>query len=117
MISVRQALEIALRQTTRLEIETVSLLESPGRVLAEDVLSDVDMPPFPRSTMDGYALRAEDVRNAPMRLQIAGMIPAGSYPTFSLRPMQAAKIMTGAPLPSGADAVQMIEKTRPLDEG
>jgi molybdopterin molybdotransferase len=117
MIPVREALEIALQQTARLPIETTSLLESAGRVLAEDVVSDVDMPPFPRSTMDGYAVRSDDVRNAPVRLQVVGMIPAGAYPDFSLQPMQAAKIMTGAPLPSGADAVQMIEKTRALDEG
>jgi len=116
MITVRQALEIALQQTARLPIEEISLLESAGRVLAEDVISDVDMPPFPRSTMDGYAVSSEDVRSAPVRLQVVGMIPAGSYPNFSLQPMQAAKIMTGAPLPSGADAVQMVEKTRSLDE-
>jgi len=116
MISVRQALEIALQKTKRLPAETMALLESAGRVLAEDVISDVDMPPFARSTMDGYALRSEDVRLAPARLQVAGVIPAGSYPNFSLQPMQAAKIMTGAPLPLGADAVQMVEKTRPLKD-
>jgi molybdopterin molybdotransferase len=117
MISVRQALEIALQQTARLPIEKKSLLESAGRVLAEDVVSDVDMPPFARSTMDGYAVRSEDVRNAPVRLQVVGVIPAGAYPNFSLQVMQAAKIMTGAPLPPGADAVQMVEKTRSLEEG
>ncbi|MCG3121103.1 MAG: Molybdopterin molybdenumtransferase [bacterium] len=117
MLSVRQALETALRQTTRLPVESIPLLESAGRVLAEDVITDVDMPPFPRSTMDGYAVRSEDVRHAPARLQVAGMIPAGSYPNFSLQTLQAAKIMTGAPLPLGADAVQMVEKTRVLDDG
>jgi len=117
MITVRQALEIVLQQTARLPIETKSLLESAGRVLAKDVISDVDMPPFPRSTMDGFAVRSDDIRNAPVRLQVVGTIPAGSYPNFSLQPRQAAKIMTGAPLPSGADAVQMVEKTRALDEG
>ena len=117
MISVRQALEISLQQTTRLPNETIPLLESRGRILAEDVASDVDMPPFPRSTMDGYAIRSEDVRHTPARLQVVGTIPAGTYPNFSLRAMQAAKIMTGAPLPPGADAVQMVEKTRPLEEG
>lgn len=117
MISVRQALETALRQTSRLPAESIPLLESTGRVLAEDVISDVDMPPFPRSTMDGFAVRSEDVRHAPARLQVVGMIPAGAYPDFSLQAMQAAKIMTGAPLPLGADAVQMVEKTRALDDG
>ncbi|MGH7456420.1 MAG: molybdopterin molybdotransferase MoeA, partial [bacterium] len=116
MISVREALEIALRQTKRLPVELVPLLESAGRVLAEDVATDVDMPPFPRSSMDGYAVRSEDVRNAPAKLAVVGFIPAGSYPNFSLQPGQAAKIMTGAPLPPGADAVQMVEKTRSREE-
>lgn len=117
MITVRQALEIALQKTARLPIETIPLLESSGHILAEDVLSDVDMPPFARSTMDGYAVRSGDVRNAPARLQVVGMIPAGTFPNFSLQSQQAAKIMTGAPLPAGADAVQMVEKTRPLEDG
>lgn len=117
MITVRQAVEIALQKTARLPIETVTLLESAGRILAEDVVSDVDLPPFPRSTMDGYAVRSAEVRNAPARLQVVGAIAAGSYPNFSLQSMQAAKIMTGAPLPTGADAVQMVEKTRPLEDG
>jgi molybdopterin molybdotransferase len=114
MISVREALEIALQQTERLSAKPVPLLESSGRVLAEDVVTDVDMPPFPRSSMDGYAVRGEDVRATPVTLEVVGTIPAGSYPNFSIHSGQAAKIMTGAPLPSGADAVQMVEKTRPL---
>jgi len=117
MITVRQALEIALQKTARLPIATIPLLESSGHILAADVISDVDMPPFPRCTMDGYAVRSADVHNAPARLQVVGTIPAGSYPNFSLQPQQAAKIMTGAPLPYGADAVQMVEKTRPLEDG
>ncbi len=74
------------------------------------------MPPFSRSSMDGYAVRSEDVRNAPVQLAVVGFIPTGSYPNFSLQPGQAAKIMTGAPLPPGADAVQMVEKTRAHEE-
>jgi molybdopterin molybdotransferase len=117
MISVREALEIALRETPRLPAESVSLAESAGRVLAEDVAADADMPPFPRSTMDGYAVRGEDVGQAPVKLQVTGFVPAGVFPNFSVLPRQAAKIMTGAPLPPGADAVQMIEKTRTSDHG
>lgn len=116
MISVREALEIAVQQTSRLPAQSVPLLESAGRVLAEDVATDIDMPPFPRSSMDGYALRGEDVHIAPVTLQVAGMVAAGSYPGFSLSPGQAAKIMTGAPLPPGADTVQMVEKTRALED-
>lgn len=116
MITVRQALEIALQKTARLPVVTIPLLESSGHILAEDIITDVDMPPFPRSTMDGYAVRSDDVQNAPARLQVVGVIPAGTYPNFSLQAQQAAKIMTGAPLPAGADAVQMVEKTRALED-
>jgi molybdopterin molybdotransferase len=112
MISLREAYEIVMRQTPRLEAAMVSLLTAPGRVLAEDVAADVDMPPFARSSMDGYAVRAADVAQVPARLRVIASIAAGSFPDFTLQPGQAAKIMTGAPVPSGADAVQIIEKTR-----
>jgi molybdopterin molybdotransferase len=115
MISVREALEIALQQANPLPAKTAPLLESLGHVLAEAVAADVDMPPFPRSSMDGYAVRSEDVRAAPVTLQVVGTVAAGAHPDFSISAGQAAKIMTGAPLPAGADAVQMIEKTRPRD--
>ena len=114
MISVRAAYDIVIQRTPRLAAETVPLLQAAGRVLAEDVAADVDMPPFPRSSMDGYAVRAAEVAPAPARLQVVASIAAGSFPDFTLRPGQAAKIMTGAPLPPGADAVQMVEKTRAL---
>src|SRR5574341_455708 len=111
MLSVREALEIALRETPRLPVELVPLIESSGRVLAEDVMADADMPPFPRSTMDGFAVRGEDVSQAPAKLQVVGFVPAGVFPNFSLLAMQAAKIMTGAPLPPGAYAVKKKKKT------
>ncbi len=112
MIKLHEAFEIVLQRTSRLEAERVPLLQARGRVLAEDAASDMNMPPFPRSSVDGYALIAEDLQRLPARLQVVGTIAAGTYPEFAIASGQAAKIMTGAPVPAGADAVQMIERSR-----
>jgi molybdopterin molybdotransferase len=116
IISVREALEITLGNVTRMAPEDVLLLESRGRILAEDLTADTDIPPFTRATMDGYAVRSEDILQAPVTLEVAGYVPAGANPNFALKPKQAAKIMTGAPLPHNADAVQQLEKTQTLDD-
>jgi molybdopterin molybdotransferase len=117
MISVKDAIEITLNQTSVLDIELVSILEAAGRILAEDVYSDIAMPPFDKSSVDGYALRASDLKTTPAVFEVIGFIPAGSYPEFALESGQAAKIMTGAPLPRGTDCVQMVEKTEALANG
>jgi molybdopterin molybdotransferase len=116
MIPVEEALEIVLREARALPVEEVALEEAPGRVLAEDVASDLDLPPFDRAAMDGYALRAADVAAAPAALDVIGEVRAGQWPDLTVGPGQAARIMTGAPVPPGADAVQQVEKTQPLDE-
>ena len=94
--------------------ESAELLSCAERILSEDVVADRDLPPFPRSTRDGYAVRSADVVSVPAPLQIIGEIKAGetieNIPGLS-DPRQAAAIMTGAPLPSGADAVVMVEFT------
>ncbi len=113
MISVREAIDIVLKNTNRRAPVSLPVAEAVGRVLAEDVRSDIDMPPFHRSMMDGYAVRSEDVRTTPAVLHVVGFIPAGAYPGFALGRGEAAKIMTGAPLPEGADAVREVEKTEP----
>ncbi len=112
MIKLHEAFEIVLQHTSRLELERISLLHACGRVLAEEVASDINMPPFPRSSVDGYAVRTDDLQRLPARLQVLGAIAAGTYPEFKISSGQAAKIMTGAPVPEGADAVQMIERTQ-----
>jgi len=117
MIPVDRALEIVLAHTRPLPAEDVLLDHAVGRVLAEDVASDVDLPPFDRAMMDGYALRAEDADVAPVRLAVAGQLRAGQYRDQPLQPGQAIQIMTGAPVPPGATAVQQVEKTRALDGG
>lgn len=114
MIKLHEAFEIVLQHTPRLGTERVALLHARGRMLAQEVMSDIYMPPFPRSSVDGYAVRAEDVLRLPARLQVIGNIAAGTYPEFKIAAGTTAKIMTGAPVPEGADAVQMIERTRTL---
>jgi len=97
--------------------ETLDLLAARGRVLAEAIVADRDFPPFPRATRDGYAVRSADVAQVPVRLEVVGEIKAGDSPRASLNldRGQAAAIMTGAPLPAGADAVVMVEYATVVD--
>jgi molybdopterin molybdotransferase len=99
--------------------ESVDLLDAAGRVLAEPAFADRDIPPFPRSTRDGYAVQSSDVAKLPATLDVIGEIKAGEKvgaipPQIGLG--QAASIMTGAPVPTGADAVVMVEYTAPRGE-
>ncbi len=101
------------------QAETVDLLAGLGRVLAEEVLADRDFPPFARATRDGYAVRAVDLAEVPARLEVVGEVKAGDWPdpaTCSVGMGQAVGIMTGAPLPVGADAVVMVEHTLLADQ-
>ena len=89
-----------------------SLLDAVGLVLAEDLRADRDFPPFPRATRDGYAVRSADVRTVPARLQCVGTLKAGAAvdeSEITLSVGEAVEIMTGAPVPAGADAVVMVE--------
>ncbi len=95
--------------------ETLELLAAAGRVLAEDICADRDFPPFDRATRDGYALRAEDLSDPPMRLAIAGEARAGEVGAVAVGRGEAIRIMTGAPMPAGADAVVMVEHTAEVD--
>lgn len=90
-----------------------------GRILASDIIAPIDLPPFPNSSMDGFALRSVDVKGSsaenPATLDVIGDIPAGSLPSFVIKHGQCARIMTGAPLPEGADAVIPVEDTNVAD--
>src|SRR5262249_23084122 len=83
-----------------------------GLQLAEDVASDLDMPPFDKALMDGFAVRSADFKNGGRELRIIEEVTAGKTPQKAVEPGQATRIMTGAPLPAGADAVVMIERCR-----
>ena len=115
MISVEEALDKVLSCVEVLEPERKPILDCLGQVLAEDVYSTIDIPPLDNSAMDGYALRAEDTRGAgelsPIYLVVVGEIAAGYMPTKEVKQGTAIRIMTGAPLPEGADAVVRFEDT------
>lgn len=101
--------------------ESVGLEEALGKRLAKPFFAPADLPGFRRSTMDGYAIKAQDVfgatESAPALLRLIGACKMGSIPDFTLNDGEAAEIMTGAPLPAGSDAVIMVEKTRDLGDG
>jgi molybdopterin molybdotransferase len=115
VLSVEQALQYILATVRMLEPERAGLLEAAGRVLAEPVAADRDVPPLTNSAMDGYAVRGADVAEgrAPVRLQVVGEAAAGHAPDTNVAPGQAVRIMTGAPIPAGADTVIRFEDTRP----
>ncbi|MBE0661711.1 MAG: molybdopterin molybdotransferase MoeA [Bacteroidales bacterium] len=114
MITFEEALEIVLSHAGLLETETVGFTESLGRVLAENIVSDMDMPPFDKSAMDGYACRKADLKN---ELEVLEIIAAGQLPGFEVCANQCSKIMTGAMIPKGADCVIMVEHTRVTAKG
>jgi molybdopterin molybdotransferase len=114
MLSVTEARERILSHFQTTAEENIPLVECAKRVLAVDVIAAHDLPLFDNSSMDGFAIRASDSRTAaasPLTLSVVADIPAGSAPTVILEPGQAARIMTGAQLPKGADAVIPVEDT------
>ena len=115
MISVEEALEKILSYVEILEPEEKPILDCLGQVLAEDIYSSIDIPPLDNSAMDGYAVQAKDTYGAstssPKYLVVIGEVAAGAMPTKEVKPGTAIRIMTGAPLPKGADAVVQFEDT------
>ncbi len=115
-MSVEEARELVFERVEALPAEQVSLLDALGRVLAEDATSDIDVAPFDNSAMDGFAVRGADLAGAaegsPVELDVVAHIGAGDWWDGEVGPGQAARIMTGAPVPAGADAVVMVEFTR-----
>jgi len=115
MISVEEAQSIIHAEIRLMPTERVLLSESLGRTLAEDIVSPLDHPPWDTSAMDGYAVCYSDTTDAskdhPQTLKIIETIPAGALPQKTVCPGEAAKIMTGAPMPEGADAVVKVEDT------
>ncbi|ASJ07519.1 molybdenum cofactor synthesis domain-containing protein [Thermococcus pacificus] len=113
VVPLEKALEVINSFPLEPKVEKVPLEEALGRVLAEDVVSPIDVPPFDRATVDGYAVRAEDTfmasESEPVRLKVVGEINAGDTPNIELKPGEAVYISTGAPLPKGADAVIQFE--------
>jgi molybdopterin molybdotransferase len=115
MLSVEEALERMLGKTQPLPTMQVPLAEAAGLVLSEDIVVSEDMPPFANSAMDGFALRSEDSQprgGQPPRLRVTGGVAAGYVAEHAVEPGTAMRIMTGAPVPAGADTIIQIELTR-----
>jgi molybdopterin molybdotransferase len=117
MISVEEALGILLSNLPERKVEQVPFQSALGCILAEDLVATSDIPPFYRSSLDGYTVYAADVESTPVELRVVGEIRAGGSMPGKLNPGEAMAIMTGAPVPEGADAVQMIEQCEVLDTG
>lgn len=127
MISIQNAIKIIARETPKLGTEFTPLENSINRVIADHIIADSDLPPFDRSQMDGYAVKASDTINTPVTLKIVGESAAGRGWHNTLNEGEAVRIMTGAPVPSGADAVQkielaserdgMVKLTEPIEKG
>ena len=111
MISVEEALKLILEKVPTRPSELVPLEALTGRVLAEEISSDLDSPPHDKSMVDGYAVQRNDLAELPVTLDVLEEVTAGEVPRSALQPGQATRIMTGAPVPRGADAVVMVEQT------
>jgi molybdopterin molybdotransferase len=115
ILSFEEACRVVQREAAALRptrTEMVPLSEAAGRIAAEDIRADRDLPPFPRSARDGFAIRFADIAQLPARLRVVGEVPAGTVPGVTVREGEAAEIMTGAAVPPGADSVVMVERTR-----
>lgn len=115
---LQEAQKTVLAATQQLGVEKIGLLEALGRVLGEDIIASRDNPPWDNSAMDGFAVRAEDITQdhaitKPVVLNIIEDVPAGTVATKTVGPGQAIRIMTGAPVPKGADTVIKVEETEP----
>jgi molybdopterin molybdotransferase len=119
VISVEQALDKVLEHIEVLSAEEAPVLGCLGQVLAEDVISEINIPPLDNSAMDGYAVRAADTKGAsrksPRILRVIDTVVAGSIPKTKVEPGTAVRIMTGAPIPKGADAIVKFEDTDQLE--
>jgi len=115
MLTVEEALQKILSEVSVLETETVPIMESLGQVLAEDIVSGINVPPLDNSAMDGYAVRAADTKGAsektPKDLKVTDTVIAGEISKKEVTPGTAIRIMTGAPMPKGADSVVQFENT------
>lgn len=112
MLTIEEALAAVRERTSPLPCSRTLLGDALGMVLGENVESDIDIPPFDKALMDGYAVRGEDIKGGSGRLLVVEEILAGKLPTRTIGVGEAAAIMTGAPMPGGADSVVVVEMTR-----
>jgi molybdopterin molybdotransferase len=117
VISEHEATAHVLARVSVLPVISLPIEQAVGTVLAAAIHAGEDVPPFANSAVDGYAVRAADVANAPVELEVVGEVAAGAYSTHELQSGEAIRIMTGAPVPAGADAIAMVEDCERLDDG
>src|SRR5437870_3863369 len=117
MTTLDEAYAFVLGLAEPLPAVEVAIGDALGLVAAADVAAAEAVPPFANTAMDGYAVRAADTVGAPVDLKVVGMLAAGAEPTTPVGQGEALRIMTGAPIPPGADAVVMVERTRASDDG
>ncbi len=118
LVPLEQVQEMVLSRCSRLGLDELPLAAALGAVLASEVVVDEPIPPFANTAMDGYAVRSVDVASAPVELRVVGVLPAGAPPpTEPLGAGETWQIMTGAPMPPGADAVAIVERTERVGEG
>jgi len=116
MLSIRQALQHVLEHATPLPAVEVDVRNALGCVLAADILSDIDSPPHDKSLVDGYAVLSKDLANGTVELEVLEEVTAGQTPSTAIGSGQSTRMMTGAPIPQGADAVVMVEYSQQVDQ-
>ncbi len=116
MISLGEARSYVLSKCAPLSTATIPIDDARGLVLAKDIAAQGPIPPFDNTAMDGFAIRAADLADAPVTLEMIGTVAAGAAPEMTIQDGQAVRIMTGAPIPPGADAVVMVELTTMADD-
>ena len=116
MIPINEARALVLDACSVLPIVDVDARDMVGRVLAHDVVADESVPPFANSAVDGFGVRSSDVERVPVRLRVVGTLAAGAAPEVSIGPGEAVRIMTGAVIPPGVDAVVMVEDSKMVDD-
>ena len=114
MMQLDKAFETIMHSAFMTGSEEIPFADSLNRILAEDVYSDMDLPPFNKSMVDGFACRKEDINH---ELELIETIPAGTFPSKNISVDKCSKIMTGAPVPRGADYVFMVEDSKVLESG
>ncbi len=117
LVALPEVQQLVMGAVRPLPASWATIGEALGRITAEDIAAGEDIPPFPNTAMDGYAVRAEETSPPPVELEVVDVLAAGREPTVAVGPRQAVQIMTGAPIPAGATGIAIVERTEPVGTG